>query len=233
MGARNVGLVYVTWPDLSHRAFRALVYMALKSLDDPGEHNAARTYFGGRPGLALALGVVMPDEPIPGDSSDAAVAARGQRHSALVRVDQVLRELVKAGAIRKVRNGSSKRTAAYELELDPWNQRHVVRGTNVTLSTEPTPRWFGGQRGVVQEEEEGTKEEKGRNQGAGEPGASGSPDPLGDDPDPEYTSVRLRLTQVAPEVHRRALEQVQGEMPNASTRDRVFRVAELVSGAAP
>lgn len=107
MGAKNVKRVYDRWCDLPHLSFRGLAWMALRSMDD----DDPPLYWGGRVDLAMALGRDVPDE----DDDDPDVTK--ERAAAFKAVRDVLRELVRRGAISVHRPPAPDRNTCYALHL--------------------------------------------------------------------------------------------------------------------
>jgi hypothetical protein len=162
MGASNVSAAFRMYPDLPHRAFRLLAYMALVSLDEDRPDAPARISWIGREALAEALGFSVPPEPDVDDTSVDAEVARVRRHGAFVVLGTAIRELIAAGAIERVRAGGRNRTAEYRINVDPFTQgqRGVApdrqRGVAPKGQRGVAPK---GQRGVAPEEDRGTTEE--------------------------------------------------------------------------
>lgn len=111
MGAGNVGKVYGQWSGLEHRPFRALAYMALVSLD----RDNPPKYWAGRDDLATALGYPMPEEPADDDQSQEAAVAREVRARGHNAVKKVTGDLVKQGALLRMRQGNFRSHAVFAL----------------------------------------------------------------------------------------------------------------------
>ena len=105
MGAANVKAVYAHWRHLPDRAFRALVYMALVSLDRECDGQPAQLFWEGRDALAFCLDA-MPVDPTP-----------TERRTAYKVVDRAIAGLSGAGAIDLVRRAGVGRNAEYALRL--------------------------------------------------------------------------------------------------------------------
>ncbi|HUX71794.1 MAG TPA: hypothetical protein VMV41_14845, partial [Cellulomonadaceae bacterium] len=110
------------YPELPHRAFRLLAYMALVSLDRDRPDMPARVCWISREALADALGFSLPSEPDTDDDSEEATEARARRHSAFVVLSASVKTLVTSGAITRGRSGGRNRTAEYVLNLDQLSQ---------------------------------------------------------------------------------------------------------------
>jgi hypothetical protein len=138
MGAQLVAQVLVYWTDLSDRAFRVLVRMALTALDNDGaDGRPAGRYFGGRELLMMSLRA-----PYVAPDTDPKA-----HHSLVVQLDRAVKELKKAGAIEPlVEHPRIGRQQVYQLALAPtlrWSsfqrsvgpehQRSVVESTNAPL----------------------------------------------------------------------------------------------------
>jgi len=100
-------------------AARLLIHMALECFDQDRDDQPQRRYFAGRQSSAIALGYLAPD-----NGSEAA-------HHA---VKRAMRELVQAGAIRRVRMGGRGATSEYELYVDSSRPPTFFREVN-----EPIP----------------------------------------------------------------------------------------------
>jgi hypothetical protein len=103
---------------LGNTAARLLLHMALECWDDednPG-HQEPRRYFAGRDSSAIALGFLAPE-----NASEAAHRA----------VKRAIKELVDAGAIRRIRVGRNGVTSEYELALDSSRPPMGRGGANV------------------------------------------------------------------------------------------------------
>ena len=98
MGATNVLAVLRNWPNLEHKEMRALVYMAVKSMDD----DVPPRYWGGWENLAVVLG-----------------HGTSKPETARVLTNRTLSALSKAGAI--VSSGQARQgvRAEYALALHP------------------------------------------------------------------------------------------------------------------
>ena len=96
MGARHVAAAFAQWGSLPDRPFRLLAYMALVAKDS----TAQPTYWGGRDGLCVGLGV----EATP---SGHRVARRA------------IADLEEAGAIERKYVGHSRKRSEYRLVLTP------------------------------------------------------------------------------------------------------------------
>ena len=96
MGARHVAAAFAQWGSLPDRPFRLLAYMALVAKDS----TAQPTYWGGRDGLCVGLGV----EATP---SGHRVARRA------------IADLEAAGAIERKYVGHSRKRSEYRLVLTP------------------------------------------------------------------------------------------------------------------
>jgi hypothetical protein len=105
MGAGNVGLAFARWGSLNHAPFRALVYMAHRSLDSG---NPPR-FWGGREDLASALG-----RPIPEPYGE---EFEKMRKADFEMVKKVIGALTKAGAITMFQAPSAGQNAVYTLNL--------------------------------------------------------------------------------------------------------------------
>jgi hypothetical protein len=99
MGAQNVALVCTRWTHLNHVAFRALVFMALVSMDS--DHPPK--YWGGRTPIARVIGATEPGaEPTENDFRAAGRAVK---------------LLVDAGALAVDNYGAPGRNTTYSLHL--------------------------------------------------------------------------------------------------------------------
>lgn len=104
MGANLVTQVLAHWTNLSDRAFRVLVRMAVTALDTPSKGRPAAVYHGGRELLAMSL--------------------RGEKGTERTRYRAVARavaELTEAGAIDHLATGWAGQNAVYKLTLDRSN----------------------------------------------------------------------------------------------------------------
>lgn len=111
MGARHVSAAFAQWGSLPDRPFRLLTYMALVAKDS----TAQPTYWGGRDGLCIGLGV----EATP---SGHRVARRA------------IADLEAAGAIERKYVGHSRKRSEYRLVLTP-----AKGDTTVPLSPADNP----------------------------------------------------------------------------------------------
>lgn len=111
MGARHVAAAFAQWGSLPDRPFRLLAYMALVAKDS----TAQPTYWGGRDGLCVGLGV----EATP---SGHRVARRA------------IADLEAAGAIERKYVGHSRKRSEYRLVLTP-----AKGDTTVPLSPADNP----------------------------------------------------------------------------------------------
>lgn len=154
MGAINVGAVLTTWTDLPHRARVVLVAMAHVALDAPREGASARRYFGGPGYLAEVLygpaGIEQYD-----DGRAIPTTSAGKQ------VEKVLTELVKAGAVRRVRAGGRRHRSEYEIVLSPPVSPTETVGLSPTetVGTAPPNRWVQPHRNGGPQENRGTTEE--------------------------------------------------------------------------
>ena len=115
MGASNVMTAYLRWSHLPDRAFRALVYMALVSMDTDKEPR----YYAGREALIVnGLGRQLPPQPAASDTSVRANEFRKVRAADYQAAKVVVSQLVKAGAIVLDTAPARKRSAEYVLTLD-------------------------------------------------------------------------------------------------------------------
>ena len=112
MGAVNVGAVLTTWTSLPHRARVVLVAMAHVALDAPRDGAPARRYFGG-PGY-LAEVLYGPDGVERNEGGEIVATPSAGRQ-----VEKVLTELVRAGAVRRIRAGGRRHRSEYEVVLTP------------------------------------------------------------------------------------------------------------------
>lgn len=141
MGRANAIAAYTLFPNLNHRAHRALDYMALVSLDPPGtDGNEPLRYYGGHAAIAAALGLV--------DWSAGQLDPKEHRSQAEV-VRRVIKELTAAGAITTEVGGCRARAAEYRLHLDPLEQRNGGALNNVAAGHSQrhggaSPRCDGG-----------------------------------------------------------------------------------------
>jgi hypothetical protein len=115
MGASNVMTAYLRWSHLPDRAFRALVYMALVSMDADREPR----YYAGREALIEnGLGRRLPPIPAVSDTSARANEFRKARAADYQAAKVVVGQLIKAGAIVLDTAPARKRSAEYVLTLD-------------------------------------------------------------------------------------------------------------------
>lgn len=166
MGAGNAVQVYTHWRNLGHRPHRLLVHMALTALDSENPPK----YWGGREKLATALGYDVPEEPPASERGPWAEEVHRQRAKAFQAVKQTLRELIKAGAIIRIRQGQYKSNAEYELCLTPeaaFETRGRIsnatpqdfRVSNARVPAEQDP-W--GMQGVTEQPPKGVTERPSR-----------------------------------------------------------------------
>lgn len=114
MGASNAMTVYLRWSHLPDRAFRALVYMALVSVDS----DAQPRYFGGRESLIkYGLGRQIPDMPAISDQSPRANEFRKARAADYQAAKVAVGQLVKAGVIELSTASAKGQSAEYDLKL--------------------------------------------------------------------------------------------------------------------
>lgn len=111
MGARLVGALVAKHPDLSDRAFRVAVRMALSALDEPRDGRPAHLYFNGWEVLALALGRDLP----PAGSADP--AERHRRRLASESVRRAVQELVARGLVEPLGTAHRGSRQAYRLHF--------------------------------------------------------------------------------------------------------------------
>lgn len=164
MGAVNVGAVLTTWTSLPHRARVVLVAMAHVALDAPRDGAPARRYFGGPGYLAEVLYGPAGLERNDGGELVATFSAGKQ-------VEKVLTELVKAGAVRRVRAGGRRHRSEYEVVLTPPDSPTETVGLSPTetVGTAPPNRWVQPHRNGGPQENRGTTEENQEdNPGSGE-----------------------------------------------------------------
>jgi hypothetical protein len=109
MGAQMVAQVLACWTDVSDRAFRVLVRMALTALDKPQNGHSAGIYRGGRDLLALSL---------RSDGSD---------ETKYRAVKRAIAELTEVGAIEHIATGWAGQNAVYRLTL---SRRKADTGIN-------------------------------------------------------------------------------------------------------
>ena len=222
MGAANVSAAFTTYPDLPHRAFRLLAYMALVSLDRDRPDMPARVCWIGREALADALGFCLPPEPDTDDDSEEASDARTRRHSSFMTLGKVLRELVAAGAVTHTRRGGRNQTAEYVLNLDAFSQARRSGVPSELRSGVPKGLRSGvpkGQRSGVPKENRGDTEE---DQG-GEPIARRTSHLAGIDPVDQGEIDRGVLARLGPDQQQRYLE--------AAHREGVTDTAAMVARA--
>ena len=84
-------------------AARLLLHMCLECFDEDRDDQAKRRYFAGRESSAIALGYLAPD-----NGSEAAKSA----------VKRAMRELIRTGAVSRIRVGGRGQTSEYELNVD-------------------------------------------------------------------------------------------------------------------
>ena len=114
MGASNAMTAYMRWRHLPDRAFRALVYMALVTLDDDDPPR----YWGGREALIeFGLGRQMAPEPAPSDDSARADEFRKARKADYQAAKVVISQLVRAGVVECDVTSARNRQAEYRLNL--------------------------------------------------------------------------------------------------------------------
>lgn len=199
MGAANVGAVLTTWTSLPHRARVVLVAMAHVALDAPRDGAPARRYFGG-PGY-LAEVLYGPDGLERNDGGELVAT-----FSAGKQVEKVLTELVKAGAVRRVRAGGRRHRSEYEVVLTPPSSPTETVGLSPTetVGTAPPNRWVQPHRNGGPQENRGTTEENQEdNPGSGEhvesrtTTASDGRDIEGESSSPEVTWHDVPLVDLA------------------------------------
>lgn len=105
MGAGNVSLAFARWGSLNHAPFRALVFMAHRSLDSGNPPQ----FWGGREELAVALGRPLP-EPY-GDEFEK------KRKADFEMVKKVVAQLTSAGAVTLAKPAGPRQNAVYSLNL--------------------------------------------------------------------------------------------------------------------
>lgn len=127
MGARLVGEAYA-FANLRHvsdTAFRLLVYMCLRSLDETSaKGQAGRHSFMRRAELAKGLGRDMPESK-PGPGAALEDIRLWKKHDQAV--TRALKELVELGAVHRVASGRKGWTATYLICVNPWCP-HVQTG---------------------------------------------------------------------------------------------------------
>lgn len=164
MGAVNVGAVLTTWTSLSHRSRVVLVAMAHVALDAPRDGAPARRYFGG-PGY-LAEVLYGPDGVERNEGGEIVATASAGRQ-----VEKVLTELVRAGAVRRVRAGGRRHRSEYEVVLTPPVSPTETVGPSPTESVgtaRPNRSVQPDQNGRPQENRGTTEENQEDNPGSGE-----------------------------------------------------------------
>jgi hypothetical protein len=108
MGISNVKKVITLWGDLPHVPFRALVYMAMRSIDA----DETPVYRAGWEELAQAIGRQLPDE----DLDDKATVR--ERKAAQTAVTRALKILTQSNAIRVQKHAGPGHRAVWSLTLD-------------------------------------------------------------------------------------------------------------------
>lgn len=164
MGAVNVGAVLTTWTSLPHRARVVLVAMAHVALDAPRDGAPARRYFGGPGYLAEVLYGADGVERNDGGELVATPSAGRQ-------VEKVLTELVRAGALVRVRAGGRRHRSEYEVVLTPpvSPTESVGHSPTETVGTARPNRSVEPDRNGRPQENRGTNEENQEdNPGSGE-----------------------------------------------------------------
>lgn len=209
------------YPDLPHAAMRLLVYMALSTLDEPGEDGRpARVSWLGREALAGALGFDVPAEPEPWQDGPEADRVRAVRHSAFTMLKRQIKVLTDAGAIERARAGGRNRTAEYVLNVNPLDSQGQRSVAPVGQRIVAPKR----QRFVAPEEDRGTTEEnREENHGSG-----GSPRLARSAAveNPEDVAARQTLAALGPERQGALLEAAAAE-GHTLTADLIRRAAQL------
>lgn len=124
MGAQNVSKVFALWRCLPDQPFRALTFMALRSMDADNPPK----YWGGRDAIAEGLGHTLPAD---GDASPEAEEVRSRAHRSVKRALSVLQN---EGAIATVQAAAFRRNAVYEIRL-----REAVDNSSLG-ATQTTPK---------------------------------------------------------------------------------------------
>ncbi|WIB25778.1 hypothetical protein [Curtobacterium sp. MCSS17_015] len=110
---------------MSDTAFRLLVYMCLRSLDETSaKGQAGRHSFMRRAELAKGLGRDMPESK-PGPGAALEDIRLWKKHDQAV--TRALKELVELGAVHRVASGRKGWTATYLICVNPWCP-HVQTG---------------------------------------------------------------------------------------------------------
>lgn len=243
MGAQNVALVFTRWGHLHHAPFRALVYMAHRSLDSGNPPK----FWGGREEIAMALGRPIP-EPY-GDEFDK------KREADYEVVRKVTRTLTRAGAISLDRMPGPGQHAVYALHL------RLTDGGNSVPTSGGNSAWERGELSVgtggnqfppkEKKEPEGLKlgvDSEDDQQRAGVAHARASDeknyqsrviiseserDSL--DANDIETSYRVAVAVLArrEDLGQPFIDQAQAEMPNAEWNAVVIRAAQIFAKGIP
>lgn len=121
LGKSSISRIYEDWSHLDHQPFRALVYLALRSLDE----EAPPVYYAGWEALAAATGIPWdPQEPFldhldPAERKAARTTRSKARRAAINRVGRILRTLEEAGAILRAGEAQQGSRQVIGLTLEP------------------------------------------------------------------------------------------------------------------
>ncbi|PZO60058.1 MAG: hypothetical protein DI639_04495 [Leifsonia xyli] len=124
MGARLVGeaFAFAALRPVSDTAFRLLVFMCLRSLDQASAKGQEGRYsFMRRAELAKGLGRDMPDAK-PGPTATLEEVRVWKKHDQAV--TRALKELVDVGAVHRVAAGRKGWTATYLICISLWCTHH-------------------------------------------------------------------------------------------------------------
>lgn len=225
MGAENVSRVFTYWTHLPDRAFRALSYMALVSIDQ----DMPPRYFGGYLALARILGREVSADPVTD-------AERRARKAAMESVRVVVRTLLGACAIVVDVEEAPGRGPEFSLLLDALSRDVFARSQPVdgpgsacrTVQAQPADgpgsacRSWGGRGGT-----QVRKEDKGRNtRGSTSPQVSSSlaaVENVEENDEREYEESRKVLEKL-PDLGITLLGRTD---PTEPIRGRVIRAAKL------
>jgi hypothetical protein len=223
MGAGNVALVFARWGQLNHAPFRALTYMAHRSLDND---NPPR-FWGGREEIAFALGRVVPE-----GLDDSSIR---QRKAALEAVKDVMKALKAAGAVTQVQASKPGQRAVYVLNL---RSRMVGAETPPVVGAQP-PLMVGAEPAIGggSTPPRGVEEELGLSSGVA---GQDHPEPAGTARTSEannrigskigefnYQSASAYLMLLDEESRVAVDTQARQELPDADREKQIIRAAEI------